>query len=707
MVLVTWDPILIGVSFIVAFIASFVALDCAAKITTSARKIAFFWRVSAGATLGIGIWSMHFIGMLAMKMTMPVYYDFSLTLISLLVAVICAIAAINIAASGNTLAPKRWLLASAILSAGVITMHYTGMSALLMPGTISWSKTLIVLSILVALLASGSALWLAFSLRQRNKQALSNRIAAAGVMGMAVAAVHYIGMAAATFSGHGESLAGGMSEQGLAFWVSATTLLLLGMMLFFSMIDSQVRTTRLAENLQQLNLQLERQSRYDALTGLANRIQMEVRLEECLQRAQQIRSTFALIVMDIDRFRQVNDTLGHAAGDRLLMAAANRLSARLNPKMLLARLGNDEFILLVPDTSDAEIAELTAGIVEAVRRPIYEGGQLLYMSLSAGVAFYPRHGESLHELRLNANSAMTTIKRHGGNNWAIYHQQTMQPAISMGQVQQDLLDALALEQFELWYQPIYHTHTEQIRGFEALLRWRHPDKGILLPEAFLPALEKNGQIVPVGHWIIEQACRQLQSWATEGRDELTLSISLSATQFAQEDIHARVCAALEQHTVPPSRLNIKIVESIALNNPERSLRVLTEFMRSGVTLSIDNFGTGYANVMLLKELPVQELKINRSLIKDIRFNGKNMAIVTNIIEVAHAMHMDVVAQGVETPEQKYLLASLGCDLMQGFLFAPPVPANELSVLFTSTAAQPLAASDKGLSAALLPEIKNQ
>ncbi|WP_194208391.1 bifunctional diguanylate cyclase/phosphodiesterase [Superficieibacter sp. 1612_C1] len=707
MVLVSWDPMLIGVSFLVAFIASFVALDCAAKITLSQRKTDLFWRFAAGATLGLGIWSMHFIGMLSMRMAMPMRYDFPLTFISLLVAIGSAIAAISIAVSGSALAPKRWIMATGILSGGVVTMHYTGMSALIFHGAILWSKPLIALSVLVALVACGTALWLTFSLRQRHKNRLSHRILAAMVMGLAVAAVHYIGMGAATFGGHGADLAGGLSEHGLSLWVTATTLLLLGCMLMFSTIDSQVRTTRLTENLEQLNLQLERQSRYDALTGLANRIQMDVRLEECLRSAQHVRATFAVMVMDLDGFKFINDTLGHAAGDRLLMAVANRLSARLRPKMLLARLGDDEFMLLVPDTSEGEATDLIAGILDAVRRPVYEAGQLLNLSLSAGVAMFPRDGENSHQLKMNAATAMNSVKLQGHNNWAMYNPHTMQPGTTTVMLEQDVMQALALQQFELWYQPIYSNGTEALHGFEALLRWRHPVNGIVMPDAFLPALEKNGQILPVGQWVIEEACRQLNAWSEEGHDELTLSITLSAIQFEQEEIHTLICSMLEKYSVSPARLTLKIVESIALNNLERSLRMLTAFMRSGLTLAIDNFGTGYTNVMLLKDLPVQQLKINRSLIKDIRYNGKNMAIVSNIIEVAHSMHMSVVAQGIETVEQKHLLSSLGCDYLQGFLLAHPMPASEIAELLQRRVTTAVMPHQPAFIDPLLPEIKNQ
>lgn len=704
---VSWNPLLIGISFIVAVIASFVALDCTGKITLAKRRADLFWRLCAGATLGLGIWSMHFIGMLSMKMPLPIRYDFLLTLISLLVAIASATAVLHVVVTSSVVSPKRWMLATAILSAGVVSMHYIGMSALMFSGTLRWSVPLIALSILVAITACGMALWLTFRLRQRRRNALFRRIIAALVMGIAVAAVHYIGMSATTFAGHATDLTGGLSAQGLSLWVTATTLLLLGAMLAFSVFDSRVRTTRLTEDLELLNFQLERQSRYDALTGLANRIQMEVRIEEYLKNAQRGRVTFAVIVIDLDRFKLLNDTLGQAAGDRVLMAVANRLSARLKPAMLLARLGGDQFMLLVPHTSEGEVCDLITAMMDAVRRPLYESGQLLTLSLSAGIALFPAHGESGHALKTNAVIAMTSVKHQGRNHWAMYNPLTMQQGSITASLQQDVLHALTRQQFEVAYQPIYRNGTEAIEGVEALLRWRHPQHGLLLAESFFPLLEKTDQLLPVGYWVIEESCRQLKAWNDAGHTELTLSITLSAPQFEQEEIHQQICDVLEACSLPPSRLTLKIAESIALADFERSMRVMNEFMLSGIALAIDNFGTGYANIMLLKALPVQQLKINRSLIKDIRYNGKNMAIVANIIDVAHSMHMSVVAQGIETAEQKFLLTSMGCDYLQGFLFSHPMPASEVVLLpgfrTSSVNLPPL----QTLITPLVPDVKTQ
>jgi diguanylate cyclase (GGDEF) domain len=624
MLYVSWDPVLVGISFLVAFIASFVALDSAAKIAASNKKAALFWRIAGGATLGIGIWSMHFIGMLAMKMPMMMHYDLATTVFSLLVAIVAATLSINIAVNGNILSLQRLCLATAILSSGVVVMHYVGMAALMMDDAIDWNYGLVALSVIIAIVASGVGLWLAFSLRLNSKGALINRMVAAVVMGIAIAAMHYTGMSAAEFKDHGHYMNGGVSELGLSIWVSAVTLTILGVMLIISMVDSQLRTNRLTENLQQLNQQLEQQARFDGLTGLANRSQIDLRLEACLQQSQLTLAPFALVFMDLDRFKLVNDAWGHHVGDHLLVSVANRISACLSPRMTLARLGGDEFILLVPDATQGDAEELATRLVESIRRPFYEAGQILQVSLSAGISLFPDHGKTLQELKLRADTAMYNIKQQGRNGWAIYHPDMVQKAWEGAEFLQDLTQALERDQFELWYQPKYHASSKTIYGFEALLRWRHPSKGILLPDVFLATLENTGLIIPVGYWVIDQACLQLRQWADQGHQEWGLSINLSAAQFEQYDIYDTVCGALARHAVPPSRLTIELTESTALRNLERSIEILNDFNRMGITVSIDDFGTGYSNMLTLKNLPARELKIDKSFVRDIRDNSKNV-----------------------------------------------------------------------------------
>lgn len=674
---VSWDPVLIAISFLVAFIASFVALDSAGKIPLSSRKAALFWRIAGGVTLGIGIWSMHFIGMLAMKMPMIMSYHLWLTLGSLGVAVLASTLAINIAVPGKSLYPFRLILATLILSAGVVSMHYVGMAALMLKGGIIWDTRIVMLSVGIALIASGAALWLAFHLREKRKGIVINRIAAALVMGAAICAMHYTGMHAAHFHEMEHTLPGGISELGLSIWVSVTTLCLLGLMLIISLVDSHRHAGRLTDNLRQLNRQLELQARFDALTGLANRNQMDMRMLDCLHSALLNKKQFAVIFFDIDHFKRVNDTWGHNVGDELLIHIARRVTARLTREMTLARLGGDAFILLVPECDDDKLNDLLCALLDDIRRPLSVCGHTLNITASAGVSLYPQHGETLHELKLKADSAMHHVKQESRNGWAVYRAEMSTAVPAKPAFLQELAQALEREQFELWYQPTYLADQNTIHGFEALLRWRHPEQGVLLPNLFLSSLEQTGLIVPVGNWAIEAACRQLSFWTEQGFGQWTLSFNLSPVQFEQQDIFQVISSTLQKYNLAPSRLILEVTESTALKNLDRSIELLNAFNQAGITVSIDDFGTGYSNLLMLSVLPAKELKIDKSFVSSMLENGKSRKLVETIINIARTMEMNVVAEGIETEEQQAVLASLGCDYLQGFLFSRPLPAEQV------------------------------
>ncbi|MCK7419849.1 putative bifunctional diguanylate cyclase/phosphodiesterase [Enterobacter asburiae] len=674
---ISWDPVLIAISYLVAFIASFVALDSAGKIPLSSRTAALFWRIAGGVTLGIGIWSMHFIGMLSMQMPMMMSYDLWLTLASLGVAVVASATALNIAVAGKKLSPFRLIFATAILSAGVVSMHYIGMAALMLDGSIIWDSRLVGLSVVIAVVASGTALWLAFRLRDKRKGVFIDRIIAAFVMAAAICAMHYTGMSAAQFQEMAHTLPGGIGELGLSIWVSVTTLCLLGVMLIISLIDSHRRTSRLTDNLHQLNRQLELQARFDALTGLANRHQMDLRMQDCLRSALLSKKPFAVIFLNVDHFKRVNDTWGHSVGDELLIAVAQRITARLTREMTLARLGGDAFILLVPECDDDRLNALVTALLEDVRRPLSVCGHTLSTTISAGVSLYPQDGETLHELKLKADAALHRVKEEGRNGWAIYRAEMSTAIPAKPGFLQELSQALERDQFELWYQPTWHAGDKTIHGFEALLRWRHPEQGVVLPNLFIPSLEQTGLIIPVGNWAIEAACRQLHFWTEQGFSQWTLSLNLSPIQFEQPDIFQIVSSMLEKYSLSPSRLILEVTESTALKNLDRSIELLNAFNHAGIVVSIDDFGTGYSNLLMLSVLPAKELKIDRSFVTSMLENEKSYKLVETIISIARTMEMNVVAEGIETEEQQAVLTRLGCDYLQGYLFSRPLPAEQV------------------------------
>ncbi|MGJ8710592.1 bifunctional diguanylate cyclase/phosphodiesterase [Pantoea agglomerans] len=686
---VTWDSVLICVSLIVVFIASFTALDTAGRVAVSRGWSARFWLLVGGIAMGIGVWAMHFIGMLAMMMPMMMRYDTRLTILSLLVAILASVLAFGQTVGGLHLTRQRLLRGTLILGAGVVVMHYLGMYALLIEPQPEWNALLVALSVLIAFAASGLALWLAFHLRQGDHHLMLMRGLASLVMGIAIAGMHYVGMAAAEFSHSSMMQPHGVSNAGLAVWVTLITLTILGITLLSSMLDAQLRAARLATRLNRANQELRQLAMHDNLTTLPNRVMLEQQLDLAIKQAMLNEHRFAVIYMDLDGFKAVNDTWGHHVGDRLLVAVAERLRRQLSNTMLLVRLGGDEFVLMAEcDISAAR--QLAQKLVKVISSPFELDRYVLHVSLSAGIAIFPLHGRNRQELLFNADAAMYHTKHSGRNGWCLF-----EPAMSAATQHQlelanDLWEAIEREQMRLFYQPKFCSGGTRLMGFEALLRWQHPQRGLLTPELFLPRAEKTGQIIALGNWVIGEACRQLRLWHSQGQSDWTVSVNLSALQFHQRDLLTILTQTLARYQLPGSALMLEITEAIAMRDPAFSQQRIRELQQAGVSVAIDNFGIGYANLLHLKDLDASELKIDRSFINCLRPGSEDATVVSAMLTLAQSLNLRMVAEGVETEEQQHLLTSLGFDALQGYLLGKPTPADRVEALSFPSLRQPVA-----------------
>lgn len=686
---VTWDSVLICVSLIVAFIASFTALDTAGRVAVSRGWSARFWLLVGGIAMGIGVWAMHFIGMLAMMLPMMMRYDTRLTILSLLVAILASVLAFGQTVGGLHLTRQRLLRGTLILGAGVVVMHYLGMYALLIEPQPEWNALLVALSVLIAFAASGLALWLAFHLRQGDHHLMLMRGLASLVMGIAIAGMHYVGMAAAEFSHSSMMQPHGVSNAGLAVWVTLITLTILGITLLSSMLDAQLRAARLATRLNRANQELRQLAMHDNLTTLPNRVMLEQQLDLAIKQAMLNEHRFAVIYMDLDGFKAVNDTWGHHVGDRLLVAVAERLCSQLSNTMLLVRLGGDEFVLMAEcDISAAR--QLAQKLVKVISSPFELDRYVLHVSLSAGIAIFPLHGRNRQELLFNADAAMYHTKHSGRNGWCLF-----EPAMSAATQHQlelanDLWEAIEREQMRLFYQPKFCSGGTRLMGFEALLRWQHPQRGLLTPELFLPRAEKTGQIIALGNWVIGEACRQLRIWHSQGHSDWTVSVNLSALQFHQRDLLTILTQTLARYQLPGSALMLEITEAIAMRDPAFSQQRIRELQQAGVSVAIDNFGIGYANLLHLKDLDASELKIDRSFINCLRPGSEDATVVSAMLTLAQSLNLRMVAEGVETEEQQHLLTSLGFDALQGYLLGKPTPADRVEALSFPSLRQPVA-----------------
>jgi diguanylate cyclase len=396
--------------------------------------------------------------------------------------------------------------------------------------------------------------------------------------------------------------------------------------------------------------------------------------------------TFALMFMDLDGFKAVNDTWGHHVGDRLLIAVATRLRNQLRKDAMLARLGGDEFVLLSPGCDGLQAAAQAQRLVNTVDAPFELERYSLRVSLSVGIVIFPLHGRSKQEMMFNADSAMYHTKHSGRNGWCLY-----EPAMSaVAQYQlalaNDLWSALEHQEMRLFYQPKFRAGGTLLMGFEALLRWQHPRRGLLMPDMFLPRAEKTGQIIALGNWVINEACRQLRQWHDDGNSSWSVSVNLSALQFHQRDLIDSLREILQRHGLPEGMLMLEITETIAMRDPQFSQQRIAELHQLGVRVAIDNFGIGYANLLHLKHLEATELKIDRSFINSLRADSEDATVVSAMITLAQSLNLRMVAEGVETEEQQRLLTGLGFDMLQGYLLGKPTPAeriNEFTVAVTA------------------------
>lgn len=415
----------------------------------------------------------------------------------------------------------------------------------------------------------------------------------------------------------------------------------------------------------------------DVASGLVSRDEFELALDEAVVRCDGRRGAVSLLFVDVDGFEAVNDALGHDGGDRVLAEVAERLHASAPDKRASTRVAGDQFLLLL-EQGEPEARDLAQRVLEALSQPLPSlQGRVLNLSASIGIAVYPAHG-ARPRLVSKAHAAMRTVKHAGGDGWACFDPQMAVDQRTQAALLADLRLATASRQFELYYQPKVDARTLQVTAAEALIRWHHPLHGVVSPNVFIPLAEKYGLIGDIGNWVIEEACRQAGTWRAAGL-RMRVAINLSAYQMRQDDLVHRIEVALASHRLRPERFTVEITESLALENTRATQRSFEAMRRAGLHVAIDDFGAGQTSLAYLRQLPASELKMDMSLVNDLASSADARAIAQAVIKLAHALDLRVVAEGVETELQRDLLVRMGCDELQGFLFAKPMSAAALGL----------------------------
>ena len=784
------DLRLVALAGLICLLSAYAAFSLAGRAVEASARGRFAWIVAGSVATGSGVWATHFIAMLAFQPDMPVSYAIDRTILSIVIAALVSGLGLAIATMPG-LATR--ILGGLVIGAGIGGMHYTGMSALHLPGDLIYDPTLAIASLIIGMGFGGLATTVGFAGHRPGR-----RISAALLLTIAICGLHFTAMAAAHIL---PDPTVAVPDQAIApFWlataVTAVTILILALGLVGSTVDehlthrslreatrlraSEKRFRQLAdatfegivihvdgeivdanqamcrllglpldrlvghhiwevvaptshevvrqriltadEQTQEIDLlrgdgssipteivaqtidydegtarvvavrdirerraaeaRIRHMAHHDALTGLPNRSLFHDRLEQALAFARRNNVAVTVLCLDLDRFKNVNDLTGHAGGDELLRQVADRLRASLRDHDTIARLGGDEFaIIQIGSTHPDGSATLAERLVKTIGRPFDLDGQQMVIGASIGVAIFPGDAGSGDDLVRAADTALYRAKSAGRGTYRFFEADMDARVQERRMLERDLRQALAVGELELHYQPLVGCDTENVVGFEALVRWRHPRRGLISPVEFIPLAEECGLIIPLGEWVLRTACEEAASWPSDQR----IAVNLSPIQFRHADLAKEILAILTQTGLPPQRLELEITEGVLIEDTERTLATLGRLKAAGISVSLDDFGTGYSSLSYLQRFPFDKIKIDRSFIWEMERNADSMAIVRSVIALGRSLRITVIAEGVETATQLALLQAENCDQVQGFLLGRPLAPADLGYLVLDAA----------------------
>lgn len=788
----TYDIFLVMISFLISIVTSYTSLDFIGRIRISEGFTKRMMLGGGSVIMGIGIWMMHFTGMLSLKFSIPVSYDHGLLVLSLMIPIITSILSLRVISVPSAKGVQVGV-AGLIMGFGISIMHYVGMAAMKMQAHIQYRPDIVLFSICIAVIFSWLALW--FATRGMIKQEYKWNFLGGFSMSWAVSGMHYTGMKAASFlsSTHNSPH---LSVHGLGYYalskdiVIAMIITVLFLLFLFYLdrrkldegqqrykslvehnpdmvcsfdLDGKFQAVNeaaekitgyeandligtyfgsfivdgdlpLAENdfrnvsqglLKAHNVQIrhknghlidlavtvapiyarnavkgiyivakditeqkqiEKENAYlayhDSLTNLYNRRFVEERLISALTAAEKNQIKAAVMYLDVDRFKYVNDNLGHAMGDELLKLIAGRINRCIGTKDILGRMGGDEFtILLTGLEHKGRAVSIAENILQAMKEPFMIDNHEIYAATSIGISMYPDNSMDFQTLMKQADTALYRVKQQGKNHYQFYNSSMGVQDYKTFTLENALHKALERNEFILHYQPQMDLQSGKINGVEALIRWDHPDLGFISPCDFIPLAEETGLIVPIGEWVLRTACEQNRKWQDKGLPPFVVAVNLSARQFYQTDLVEMVSNVLKESRLDPQYLELEITESMTMD-VDRTITVLHDLKKSGVKISIDDFGTGYSSLNYLKKFPLDKLKIDQSFVRECLEDENDATIVQTIIAMAKNLNLHVIAEGVETKEHFLFLLQHLCHEVQGYFISKPVLPEELEAKFS-------------------------
>ena len=655
------DPVSLIAAVLICVLGSLLTMRLFSRVRSTRGAARASWIVLTSIIGGSSIWTTHFVAMMGYEADALAGYEPTATLLSLVLAIVITGMGLFIAA----MTTRSFLIEAggALVGAGIASMHYVGMSGYQVQADLVWNMNYVWASLVAAGLFGALA-----TNRVARPVTRFCRYGGGVALVLAIASTHFIGMTALTVEPNfGASLPVNMlPESVMTVVLIFVTLLILAIGAMTYVIDRQSNRSAV-ERYRQLSL-------HDALTGLPNRMAFLERLGHLMDRPAARNDRIYIFSFDLDRFKEINDVHGHAAGDHVLRVVAERMSESLKPGEFVARIGGDEFIAVSPRLFTAGAAEAFArSIISELVSPIQWNGLTLSVGTSIGVTTFPDGAEDIDDLMAQADIAMYRAKSAGSNNVCFYDKSMDQAARERSALAMDMRAGFLRNEFQLYFQKQNDTQTGEVVGFEVLLRWSHPARGMVPPSEFIPIAERTGFIGELGDWVLRQACLEAVQW----RNPLKIAVNVAPKQLANSALPERVREILDESGLDPARLELEITESGIIDDQQHALHIIRQLKAIGVNIAMDDYGTGYSSLSTLQLFPFDKIKIDRGFIDSVVENRQSAAIVRSTLILAQSLDIPVLAEGVENAEHLRFLQEEGCQQVQGFLYGKPQPVSEL------------------------------